>query len=187
MHAYHRCENRIEIPSQVRNVGSKLRLPELELWVRSENVIETITIKVNISVQLIMAATFHRMEAFMDPNHELKGHEVSDGDGMFYVSGFKNKGVGVILLPDESGWAGGRVRNIADFIAANGFHCIIPNFPALVAHQRRTSSVMPSGSETHHEDRISSTFPNEEAMMLSAISHLHNECIFRISLISFEW
>jgi hypothetical protein len=33
---------------------------------------------------------------------------------------------GVVMIPDTMGWNSGRIRNIADFFAENGFFVVIP-------------------------------------------------------------
>jgi dienelactone hydrolase len=65
-------------------------------------------------------------DKFLAPDYSFVGqtHAVEDGVE-FYVTGTAGDKA-VMLLPDIFGWNGGRTRNIADFLAEEGYYVVVP-------------------------------------------------------------
>lgn len=67
-------------------------------------------------------------EKYLAPDYKFVGKTHALADGVeFYETG--NPAVtkkAVILIPDIFGWNGGRTRNIADWLAEEGYYTVVP-------------------------------------------------------------
>lgn len=65
-------------------------------------------------------------EKYLAPDYSSVGsvHRLDDGVE-FYATGTPNKN-GIVLIPDIFGWNGGRTRNVADYLAEQGFYVTVP-------------------------------------------------------------
>lgn len=65
-------------------------------------------------------------EKYLAPDYSAIGtcHRLDDGVE-YYATGTPNKN-GILLIPDIFGWNGGRTRNIADYLAQQGYYVTIP-------------------------------------------------------------
>ena len=73
-------------------------------------------------------------EPFLATTYKYDGvvHSTPVCDYYLASSATDSKG-GIILVPDIFGWNGGRTRAIADYLAINGYHTVVPKLltPAL--------------------------------------------------------
>ncbi len=77
-----------------------------------------------------MAATFHRLDPFVEPTYQSHGHIVSLSHGFdAYIVGQKDRGEGIILLSDVHGIHVGRIKALGDFFAANGYYVVVAALP----------------------------------------------------------
>ncbi len=74
-----------------------------------------------------MAATFHDIDPFLQAEYHPHGHVAQLSNRYEYYSvGCKEKGRGIIILPDLDCWNSGRIHAVADFLGANGYYVTIP-------------------------------------------------------------
>jgi hypothetical protein len=64
---------------------------------------------------------------YLAPDYKHVGNILTLEDGTeIYRTGDPSSKKAVLLIPDIFGWNGGRTRNIADFLAENGYYTVIP-------------------------------------------------------------
>jgi dienelactone hydrolase len=64
---------------------------------------------------------------YLAPDYKHVGNILTLEDGTeIYRTGDPSSKKAVLLIPDIYGWNGGRTRNIADFLAENGYYTVIP-------------------------------------------------------------
>jgi len=66
-------------------------------------------------------------EKYLAPDYTFTGKTHTLADGVeYYESGSPSLKKAVILIPDIFGWNGGRTRNIADWLAEEGYYTVVP-------------------------------------------------------------
>jgi hypothetical protein len=66
-------------------------------------------------------------EKYLAPDYNFVGTTHSLEDGIeFYKTGSLESKKAIILIPDIFGWNGGRTRNIADYLAEQGYFVVVP-------------------------------------------------------------
>lgn len=66
-------------------------------------------------------------EKYLAPDYTFTGKTHTLADGVeFYEAGSPSLKKAVLLIPDIFGWNGGRTRNIADWLAEEGYYTVVP-------------------------------------------------------------
>jgi hypothetical protein len=66
-------------------------------------------------------------EKYLAPDYTAVGKITALSEGVeFYETGSSSSKNAVIVIPDIFGWNGGRTRNIADYLADQGYYTVVP-------------------------------------------------------------
>eukprot|EP00349_Pseudokeronopsis_sp_Brazil_P000440 CAMPEP_0202964104 /NCGR_PEP_ID=MMETSP1396-20130829/8179_1 /ASSEMBLY_ACC=CAM_ASM_000872 /TAXON_ID= /ORGANISM="Pseudokeronopsis sp., Strain Brazil" /LENGTH=258 /DNA_ID=CAMNT_0049685941 /DNA_START=38 /DNA_END=814 /DNA_ORIENTATION=+ len=129
-------------------------------------------------------------EKYLAPDYNFVGSIIESEGVELYVSGGTEGKKAIVLVPDIYGWNGGRTRNIADFLAGEGYYVVVPKLLCPPIDGGTDGDGFAAWVDMNHFLENIRKFPydgNIDSKIHSTVAHVKAQGVEFIGIIGFCW